>query len=156
MSGREYPQSNNVKRFYHHDNREVKLEPCALILYQFIIFDPCVAELFVFISHSFEAGIANAISSFKWRKIFLFMKNRRHPRWIIWLTEHPFRTILSISVAFILVQHLLETVCIRSRQLKGHFSIFIREPLADNTFPGRSSCYLGWSQGWRTINPCLA
>ena len=28
-------------------------------------FDPCAAELFVSISHSFEAGIANAISSFK-------------------------------------------------------------------------------------------
>ena len=29
---------------------------------------PCPAELFVSIFHSFEAGIANAISSFKWKK----------------------------------------------------------------------------------------
>ena len=28
---------------------------------------------------SFEAGIANAISSFKWRKMFLFITNRRLP-----------------------------------------------------------------------------
>ena len=33
------------------------------------------AELFVYFFHSFEAGIANAISSFKWRKLLLFMKN---------------------------------------------------------------------------------
>ena len=31
-------------------------------------------ELFVSIFHSFEAGIANAISSFKWLKIFFFVK----------------------------------------------------------------------------------
>ena len=30
--------------------------------------EPCTAELFVSIFHSFEAGIANAISSFKWMK----------------------------------------------------------------------------------------
>ena len=32
---------------------------------------PCDAELFVSIFPSFKAGIANAISSFKWRKIFI-------------------------------------------------------------------------------------
>ena len=31
--------------------------------------NPFAAELFVSIFHSFEAGIANAISSFKWWKI---------------------------------------------------------------------------------------
>ena len=41
----------------------------------------CTAELFVSIFHSFEAGIANAISSFKWRKIYIFMKNRHVPNW---------------------------------------------------------------------------
>ena len=30
--------------------------------------NPCTAELFVGIFHSFEAGIANSISSFKWHK----------------------------------------------------------------------------------------
>ena len=38
--------------------------------------NPCSAELFQLYFSSFEAGIANAISSFKWRKILLFMKNR--------------------------------------------------------------------------------
>ena len=40
--------------------------------------NPTAAGFFQTIFHSFEAGIANAISSFKWRKIFLFMKNRHH------------------------------------------------------------------------------
>ena len=40
-----------------------------------LIFNPCPAELFQWNFSSFEAGIANAISSFKWRKIWLFMKN---------------------------------------------------------------------------------
>ena len=38
--------------------------------------NPCPAELLELYFSSFEAGIANAISSFKWRKILLFMKNR--------------------------------------------------------------------------------
>ena len=33
-----------------------------------IIVNPCSAELFVRIFHSFETGISNAISSFKWMK----------------------------------------------------------------------------------------
>ena len=37
-------------------------------------FNPCAVELFSTIFHSFEAGIANAISSSKWRKIIIFMK----------------------------------------------------------------------------------
>ena len=53
-----------------------------------IILNPCPAELFQIIFHSFKAGIANAISSFKWRKIFLFMKNKHLPNWNIWLAEH--------------------------------------------------------------------
>ena len=36
----------------------------TLLLY--FIFNLCAAELFVGIFHSFEAGIANAISSCKW------------------------------------------------------------------------------------------
>ena len=41
-----------------------------------IVINPCPAELLQFYFSSFEAGIANAISSFKWRKILLLMKNR--------------------------------------------------------------------------------
>ena len=38
--------------------------------------DFAAAEFFVSIFHSFEAGIANAISSFKW-KIYVFIKNNK-------------------------------------------------------------------------------
>ena len=41
-----------------------------------LILNPCPAELLQLYFSSFEAGIANAISSFKWRKILIFMKNR--------------------------------------------------------------------------------
>ena len=34
----------------------------------FLFENPCVAELFVSNFRSFEAGIANTISSFKWMK----------------------------------------------------------------------------------------
>ena len=37
-------------------------------LFSKLVFNPCAAELFVIIFHSFEAGIANAISSFKLMK----------------------------------------------------------------------------------------
>ena len=40
------------------------------------VINPCSAELLWLFFSSFEAGIANAIYSFKWRKILLFMKNR--------------------------------------------------------------------------------
>ena len=36
------------------------------------------AELLRTIFHLFEAGIANAISSSKWRKMIIFMKKKRH------------------------------------------------------------------------------
>ena len=53
------------------------------------------AALSASIFHSFEAGIANAISSFKWRKrvIFINKKNRHLQHWIIGLTEHLPKTI---------------------------------------------------------------
>ena len=38
-----------------------------------VMLHPCAAELYVFIFPLFKAGIANAISSFKRRKIFIFM-----------------------------------------------------------------------------------
>ena len=36
--------------------------------------NPSAAELFASIFLSFEAGITNAISGFKWRKIFIYEK----------------------------------------------------------------------------------
>ena len=38
------------------------------------LFNPNAAELFRTIFHSFEAGIANAISSSKWQEIIQIMK----------------------------------------------------------------------------------
>ena len=40
-----------------------------LLSMQIVMFNPCPAELLQLYFSSFEAGIANAISSFKWRKI---------------------------------------------------------------------------------------
>ena len=58
---------------------------------------PCSAELLFSIFHSFEAGIANAISSFKWQKnmITVFMKNSHLQNWIIWITQHLSQAALS-------------------------------------------------------------
>ena len=50
--------------------------------------NPCHAELLTSIFHSFEAENADAISSFKWRKIFLCMKNWRLSKYIIRLAEN--------------------------------------------------------------------
>ena len=67
--------------------------------------DDNYAHCFIYICmyfSSFEAGIANAISSFKWRKIVLFMKNRHRPKLndqFIWLNEYPPQSILPVSVA---------------------------------------------------------
>ena len=74
------------------------------------------AELLQIIFHSFKAGIANAISSFKWRKIFIFVKNKPVPKWSIWVIEHLPLNILSISVAFYLGLIFLENVYIRVEQ----------------------------------------
>ena len=41
----------------------------------------CVPELFAFIFHSFEAGIAAAISSFKWRRM-CFIYEKTDTSWI--------------------------------------------------------------------------
>ena len=60
--------------------------------------NPFAAEFLLYFS-SFEAGIANAISSFKWRKIF--MKNRHFQYWIIGLTEHLPKPIWSNLVIFL-------------------------------------------------------
>ena len=56
---------------------------CIITDYQYQWFNqqldpinPCPAELLQLYFSTFEAGIANAISSFKWRKILLLMKNR--------------------------------------------------------------------------------
>ena len=41
-----------------------------------MVINPCPAELLQLYFSSFEAGIANAISSSKWWKMLLFLKNR--------------------------------------------------------------------------------
>ena len=57
----------------------------------FIIINPCFAEIPVSIFMSFEAGIANAISSFKWRKMFLLYVNWSHRHIAVtWSTEWHF------------------------------------------------------------------
>ena len=81
--------------------------------------NPCPAELFQIIFHSFEAGIANAISSFNWRKIVLFMKNKHFPIWNICLAEHLLLNIWSISVALYLGWNFFENVYIAVQQDKG-------------------------------------
>ena len=40
--------------------------------------------------------VANAISSFKWPKIFMLMRNRHHQYWVIWLTKHLYQHLLII------------------------------------------------------------
>ena len=79
----------------------------------------CRAELFQLYFSIFEAGIANAISSFKWQKIWLFMKNKHVWKVTFWLTEHLSQTILWISVSFYFLWNLLEIGYIRIQQHKG-------------------------------------
>ena len=59
-------------------------------------------KCFYCIFHSFEAGIADAIPSFKW------MKNQHLQYWMISLTEQVQKTIPSIFVTFYLVSIFLE------------------------------------------------
>ena len=105
----EYPP-NMYLRNAKCANTQVLVEVCI---------NPCPAELFQIIFHSFKAGIANAISSFKWRKTVLFMKNKHIPNWNIWLAEHLPLNILKISVVFYLGWHFLENVYFRVQQDKG-------------------------------------
>ena len=79
----------------------------------------CRAELFQLYFSSFKAGIANAIPSFKWRKIWLFMRNKHVGKLTFWLTEHLSQTILRISVAFYFLWNSLETGYIRLQQHNG-------------------------------------
>ena len=63
----------------------------------------------------FEAGIANAIYSFKWRKIIILMKKRHLLNWLIRLSDHPPLTIFSISVTFYALLKMLEPfMCVSS------------------------------------------
>ena len=43
------------------------------------LINPCAAMLFLTFFQWFQAGIADATSSFKWRNIFIFLKNTHHP-----------------------------------------------------------------------------
>ena len=90
--------------------------------------NPRPAELFQFY-FSFRAGIANAISSSKWQK--LFFENIHLINWVIWLAGHLPQTILSISVTCYMVWKLLEGVNINGRSktrvnpFKPEFTIVI-------------------------------
>ena len=66
------------------------------------------AELFVSIFHSIEAGIADAISSFKWMKNSIICEKKHLPNWIILLTEHLSHDIM--LVVFYLAWNMLENV----------------------------------------------
>ena len=68
---------------------------------QVFVPNPCAAELFACIFPSFEAGIANAISSFEWRKKFIFMKKRHLQYWSIGSTKHLLKIIFSNLVIFL-------------------------------------------------------
>ena len=65
------------------------------------------AELFVSMFHSFEAGIADGISSFIWQKVCFFMNNKHVTYWI---TRSQF--ILSNSEAFKMVWKMFEKLYI--------------------------------------------
>ena len=96
-SGETYPHSSftlcessfNTQRF----PQQGQFNSCLAELFV-LYFNPCLAQLFVLYFSSFKAGIANAISSFKWRKIFIFFENRHLLNWIIWLIEHLSQTII--------------------------------------------------------------
>ena len=67
--------------------------------------DSCAAQWFVSIFHSFKAGIANAISSFKWWKIIFFL-NKHIPNWTVLIIDHLPQNILpskkkNICITFI-------------------------------------------------------
>ena len=64
----------------------------------YLPFNPCTAEVFVSIFLSFEAGIADAISSFKWMKNNIIYEKSHLPNRIIWLTEHLPQDMLQILV----------------------------------------------------------
>ena len=63
--------------------------------------NPNAAELFRTIFHSFEAGIANAISSSKWRKVMIFMSKWTFSNVYVRLTKHLPQDILKNWFEFI-------------------------------------------------------
>ena len=56
------------------DQLKWMVEPDTWLCDQVTSFNPYTAELFRIIFHSFEAGIADAISSSKWRKKNIIMQ----------------------------------------------------------------------------------
>ena len=72
-------------------------------MHHMIYFNPCAAELFVSIFHSFAAGIANAISSFKWMKNIIIYEKWECPK-LNYLTDWAStRRYVAIFVVFYLV-----------------------------------------------------
>ena len=58
------------------------------VAYIFPFIKPFVVELFIYIFHSFKAGITNAIYTLQLRKICIFMKNGHLQKLIICLTNN--------------------------------------------------------------------
>ena len=85
---------------------------------------PCTAKLFYPIFHSFEAGIASAISSFKWREIIIFMKNRHFKYWHLGLIKRLPWIIISNLVIFLLIQNCLKSDMVPAAQGLTNKSIF--------------------------------
>ena len=74
---------------------------------------PCPAELFQLYFSSFEAGISNAISSSKWRTIFIFFVNIHPLNWVIRQTEHIYHK-LYYPFQWHIIWYLFEAVYIRA------------------------------------------
>ena len=109
----EWPYTINQSRLYTlvYTNRSSKPnEKLTNIQISQDLFEvnPCPAELFELYFSLSDAEIADAISSFKWQKIWLFLKNKHVWRLTQWLTEHLSQTMLWISVAFYFLWNLLE------------------------------------------------
>ena len=85
---------------------------------------PCVAESLISIFQSFEAGIANAISSIKWMKNVTFYVKKTLQDVIIWFVEHLSHDVLWISVVQ-LVWYFIETVYIGPSSARGNSNLFI-------------------------------
>ena len=70
-----FPLSSILYTYMHSKDKPHRKQQDEILIVGINI-NPCPAELLQLYFSSFEAGIANAISSFKWQKILLFMKNR--------------------------------------------------------------------------------
>ena len=103
------PQLQVVENYPYLFNLRLDICKFRYLNTHFHLINPCPADLIQLYFSSFEAGIANAISSFKWQKIYLFMKNKHVWKLTFCLTEHLSQTILWISASFYFLWNLPET-----------------------------------------------